>query len=68
MKTIETQHQFIFQSEDDNGKFEFRVHKDCSQIQLETGIGDFDNEAFADTSGNELRAIRDMLNKILDKK
>ena len=66
MKTIETAHQFIFQSEDDNGKFEFRVHKNCSQIQLETNIDDFGNEAFANTNRSELMAIRDMINKLLD--
>jgi len=65
MKTTETKNQFIFQSSDGNGKFEFRVHKDCSQIQLETGIGDITDEAFADINRHELIEIRDMLNKIL---
>lgn len=67
MKVVEKKYQFIFQSEDGYGKFELRVHKDCSQIQLETGIGYFRSEAFANTSGRELMAIRDMLNRILEK-
>ena len=66
MKTIETKHQWIFQSKDENGRFEFRVHKDCSQIQLEVSIDHFEREAFVDINRKELTAIRDMINNILE--
>ena len=70
MKTIENKHQFIFRSKDQYGIFELRIHKDCSQIQLETQIeGDFGGDSvFADVSIKELIAINDMIKRILDKK
>jgi len=66
MKTTETKHQFIFQSEDEQGIYEFRVHKHGGQIQLATSVGDWDRESYIDTDIRELTAIRDMLNKVLE--
>ncbi|MDK7675079.1 hypothetical protein QP547_04550 [Weeksella virosa] len=60
-KIKETQFQWIFQSEDGNGEFEFRVHKNFSKIQLETGV----EESYADTNLHEIIQIRDMLNLLL---
>jgi len=67
MQITETDYQFIFTSRDGSGKFEFRIHKDCSQIQLEMGMdGVLTGEAFVDINRKELTEIRDMINKILD--
>ncbi|MDR2125581.1 MAG: hypothetical protein LBP63_01955 [Prevotellaceae bacterium] len=66
MKVIETENQFILQSEDSNGTFEFRIHKNCRQIQLETEMNtNFPHEAYVDSDYIELSEIRDMINKVL---
>jgi ATP-dependent Lon protease len=66
MEIIETKYQLIFQSEDDAGTFEFRIHKNCSQIQLETDINNsFQCCTCANTNYKELEAIRNMIDTIL---
>ena len=65
MKTIETENQFIFQSEDQYGIYEIRIFKDCSQIQMESDIHGLNNDVFADIDRRELTEIRNMIDKIL---
>ena len=60
----ETEHYLEFQTIDDNGAIQVRVQKDCSQIQMETGLDD----AFFDTDINELKDLRDMLTKVIELK
>ncbi len=68
MKIIDEEHQLIFQSQDEYGGFELRIHKNCSQIQLESGINDdFGGDSnFVNISTVELTKIRDMINIILE--
>jgi len=62
MKTIETKNQFIFESTDEYGEFQFCVHKSCNQIQLNTN----DSEAFADVNRIEIKEIIKILQKALE--
>ena len=64
-KIIEYEHWYIFRSKDSQGIFEFRIDKDCEQIQLEIGIDYYENEVFVDINKKDLIEIRDMINKIL---
>lgn len=68
MKTTENTSQKIFKSEDNQGKFEIRVHKNCSQIQVEVGLPKWGSEVFFDTDFSEIKAIRDMLDDIIRNK
>lgn len=67
MKTIETEHQYIFQSSDENGVFEFAVHKSGPrQIQITSSIGNFENEAFINVDKNEISEIINILQKAIE--
>lgn len=66
MNLIETDSQYIFESEDDRGKFQVRLHKSMSQIQMHSSIGDWDNEDYIDVNINEVIGIRDMLSIAID--
>lgn len=67
MKTFETEHQHVFESGDSRGKYQFMIHKDLSQIQIESDIDDtpFSDFAFIDVNREELIAIRDLLTKAI---
>jgi hypothetical protein len=66
MKRKDTEHRLIFESSDEQGTFEFRVHRNCRQVQLESGIDGFSNEAYINVDITELKAIRDMLTEALN--
>ena len=70
MITFQNKNQLIFESEDRYGTFQVRAHKDCSQIQVETGINGnhFHSEVYFNVNLTEIIAIRDMLNLIIDHK
>jgi hypothetical protein len=66
-KTRETEHQFIFESSDENGRFEVRIHKlgFNRQIQMETGMdGELGgDETYINVSKDEIKQIIKMLEK-----
>lgn len=64
MKTFETEHQHIFESRDSRGKYKFMVHKDLSEIQIESDTP-FSDFAYIDVNREELIAIRDLLTKAI---
>jgi hypothetical protein len=66
MKILNKKNQFIFQSKDENGTFELRIHKNCSQLQLETELDELPHETYINIDLTELTAIRDMINKVLE--
>ena len=66
MTTRETERQFIFSSSDENGEFEFRVNKNCSQIKIEAGIDSFPDIAYININKTELMEIRDIINKVCE--
>jgi hypothetical protein len=66
MRTIETPFQFIFQSRDDNGLFELRIQKDCSQLQLSSGMDGFGNSVYINIDKSELIVLKDMITKVLN--
>lgn len=66
MNITETKSQFLFQSEDVRGSFEFRIHKDLSQIQLETELEGFGEEAFADINYESAIVLRELLNMAIE--
>ncbi|MDR1984099.1 MAG: hypothetical protein LBQ28_04680 [Prevotellaceae bacterium] len=63
MKRADTQYQLILQSEDARGTFQFRVQRNCSQIQLEVHMEDFPDEVYIDVNKREIMAIIEMLNE-----
>ncbi|WP_282635692.1 hypothetical protein [Sphingobacterium thalpophilum] len=66
MNTTETKDQYIFESEDDRGKFQIRLHTSLRQIQIHSSIDDWDNEDYIDVNPEEVIAIRDMLTTAID--
>jgi hypothetical protein len=66
MKRKDTINQLIFKSEDGQGAFEFRVLRNCRQVQLESGMGWFSKEVYINVDAMELKAIRDMLSEVID--
>lgn len=69
MKTFQTEYHHVFESRDFRGKFQFRIHKDLSQIQIETEMDDdFGEDMYLDIDRDELIAIRDLLTKVIGDK
>lgn len=67
MKTINTPRNITFSSTDENGEFEIKIIKPKPgygemQLQLNARY----DEAFCDVSSQELTAIRDMINTVLE--
>ena len=65
MKIFENDYQVIFTSEDDQGKFEFRIQKDASQIQIENSMDDFPNDIYIDVCVSELEKIKEAIEQVL---
>jgi len=68
MKIYETDYQVIFTSEDDQGRFEFRIQKDASQIQIENSMDDFPDEIYIDVCVSELEKIKEVIEIVLTNK
>lgn len=66
MNIQETEYQYIFESSDYRGVFQFRIQKDLSQIQLATEVDEWDNEDHANVNLKEVEAIRDMLTRAIE--
>lgn len=65
MKTVENEHYIQFESRDENGKFFVRLHKDSPIFQLTLSSSNEDEQAFVNLDLAELKAIRDMINKVI---
>jgi hypothetical protein len=68
-KITEDKNFFIFVSSDYRGKFEVKIHKDCTQVQIEVGIEDDEyigENLYFDTDKKELQQLRDMIDLVLN--
>lgn len=66
MEIIKEQYQTICKSSDSQGKFEFRIQNDCSQIQLETSIRDDRSDGvYADVNRIELEQMAKAILSVL---
>lgn len=67
MKTFTTEWHHVFESEDEGGTFQLRVHKNLDQIQIERDMdSDFGgDETYIDVNKSELIEIRDFLTAII---
>ncbi len=62
MTTKETEHYYEFSSSDENGEFLFRIcHQGMRQLQVKSGH----SEVFINIDLKELKAIRDLINKVI---
>lgn len=62
MEINSTEYYSELKFKDPYGKVTIRIQKDLSQIALETSNGD----CYADTDKNDLEAIRDFINLMLE--
>lgn len=61
MNIIKTKHYVEIRGVDNKGEFLIRIHKDCSQLQMETN----NSHEWIDTNYRGLRTIRDALTEVL---
>ncbi len=66
MEIIKNEYEHVFQSEDGQGIFQVRISNDLSQLQMQTSMGNWDHEVFADTNIQEITMLRDMLTMAID--
>lgn len=62
MEIIKNDYYIELHGINDDGEYIVRIHKDCSQLQIETGL----DNAFIDTNLRQLKSIRDAITEIID--
>lgn len=65
MEIIKNKYQVICKSSDSQGDFEFRIHNDGTQIQLETAINNFSSDTYADVNRADLEQIVEAISSVL---
>lgn len=65
MEIIKNEYQVICKSSDSQGDFEFRIHNDGTQIQLETAINNFSSDTYIDVNREDLIKISNAISSVL---